>query len=215
VTGKSLKQFVAEDICQPLGADFQLGAMESDWIRTSDVYPPEQTDVADSLRALDPSQPAFKTFTGPVPNAAAANTVEWRNADLGACNGHGNARSIVQILSTISLGGQASGIRLLSSKTVDRIFEEQANGVDLVLGKPLRLGIGYGLPCPTVPHIPEGRVCYWGGWGGSIIIMDVDKQLTIGYVMNKMSPETLGSERGKNYVRSIYDGVREVTTRQI
>lgn len=210
LTGKSLKEFIADDMCGPVKADFQLGAEESDWDRVSDVYPPQQNDVAAGLKALDPNQPAFKTFTGPPPNAAAANTAKWRNAELGALNGHGNARSIVRVLSAISLGGEAHGVRLISPKTVERIFEEQANGVDLVLGQPLRFGIGYGLSCATVPHIPEGRVCYWGGWGGSIIIMDVDKGLTIGYVMNKMGPETLGSERGISYVRSIYEIVRQV-----
>jgi hypothetical protein len=35
--------------------------------------------------------------------------------------------------------------------------------VDLVLGVPLRFGIGYGLPQPqTVPYIPDGRICFWG-----------------------------------------------------
>ena len=50
-------------------------------------------------------------------------------------------------------GGEVDGVRLLSPKTIDRIFEEQSNGIDLVLGVPLRFGIGYGLPeprrCPT------------------------------------------------------------------
>jgi CubicO group peptidase (beta-lactamase class C family) len=40
VSGKSLKQFVAEEIAGPLGADFQIGAVESDWGRIADVVPP-------------------------------------------------------------------------------------------------------------------------------------------------------------------------------
>lgn len=210
VTGKSLKKFISDEISKPLGADFQLGAKESDWPRISNVIPPDVTEIAAGLKALDPNQPAFKTFTGPPPDAAAANTTGWRNAEIGAANGHGNARSVVQILSTISLGGESQGVRLLSPETVERIFEEQANGVDLVLGLPLRFGIGYGLPNASVPHLPEGRVCYWGGWGGSALIMDVDRGLTIGYVMNKMAPETLGSARGLSYVRSIYDVINKV-----
>ena len=31
VTGKTLKQFVADEIAGPLGADFQIGAAEKDW----------------------------------------------------------------------------------------------------------------------------------------------------------------------------------------
>ena len=44
------------------------------------------------------------------------------------------------------LVGEVGGIRLLRPDTIDLIFREQLNGVDLVLGVPLRWGIGYGLP---------------------------------------------------------------------
>jgi CubicO group peptidase (beta-lactamase class C family) len=80
-------------------------------------------------------------------------------------------------------------MRLLSPRTIDRIFEVQSHTVDLVMGIPLKFGIGYGLiPTPQVlPFLPEGRLCAWGGWGGSLVIADVDRRLTIAYVMNKMA----------------------------
>jgi hypothetical protein len=35
-----------------------------------------------------------------------------------------------------------------------------------------RLPIGYGLPHPDlVPHVPDGRCCFWVGWGGAIVVM--------------------------------------------
>jgi CubicO group peptidase (beta-lactamase class C family) len=91
ISGKPLKQFVAEEIAGPLGADFQIGAAESDWGRIADVIPPPPLDI--DLAALDMDSPAVKTFTGPVPVAEYANTPGWRGADIGAGNGHGNARS--------------------------------------------------------------------------------------------------------------------------
>src|SRR6516162_10466435 len=33
-----------------------------------------------------------------------------------------------------------------------------------------------------------GRVCAWGGAGGSCVIIDVDRRITFAYVMNKMAP---------------------------
>jgi hypothetical protein len=57
-------------------------------------------------------------------------------------------------------------VRLLRPDTVDLIFPEQANGIDLVLGMPTRWGIGYALPTPeVVPDIPDEKIYYWGGWG--------------------------------------------------
>jgi CubicO group peptidase (beta-lactamase class C family) len=202
-TGRSLKQFVADEIAGPLGADFQIGATESDWHRIADVVPPPPLPM--DFAALDPASPMVRTFTGPVVDASYANTPEWRGADIGAANGHGNARSVARILSVLSRGGEVDGVRLLRPETIELIFSEQANGVDLVLGVPLRYGIGYGLPQrDTIPYIPDGRICFWGGWGGSVIIMDLGRRLTISYMMNKMGAGIIGSDRAERYVRAIY-----------
>jgi CubicO group peptidase (beta-lactamase class C family) len=203
ITGTSLKQFVADEIAGPLGADFQIGAAESDWSRIADVIPPPPLPF--DLAALGPDSPVVKTFTGPAVGAAEANTPDWRQADIGAANGHGNARSVARILSVISRGGEVDGVRLLSPQTIDLIFREQANGTDLVLGVPLRFGIGYGLPFPaTLSWIPDEKICFWGGWGGSMIVMDVDRRMTISYMMNNMAPGIIGSPRSEQYGKAIY-----------
>ena len=92
ISGKTLKQFVAEEIAGPLGADFQIGAAEADWGRIAPVVPPPPLPI--DLAALDPASRAVKTLTGPVVEAGVASTPAWRRADLGAVNGHGNARSV-------------------------------------------------------------------------------------------------------------------------
>ena len=74
------------------------------------------------------------------------------------------------------------------------IFEEQANGNDLVLGLPLRFGMGYGLGNEMMPIGP--RACYWGGYGGSLVVMDQETELTVCYVMNRMESGLVGDLRG-------------------
>jgi len=183
ITGKSLKQFVAEEIAGPLGADFQIGAVESDWDRIAPVVPPPPLPF--DFATLPPDSPTFKTMTGPPADANDANTPGWRRADIGAANGHGNARSVARILSVVSRGGEVDGVRLLRPETIDLIFREQAKGLDVVLGVPLRFGIGYGLPLLEIlPYVPDEKICFWGGWGGSLIIMDVDRKMTMAYIMN-------------------------------
>jgi CubicO group peptidase (beta-lactamase class C family) len=206
ITGTSLKQFVADQIAGPLGADFQIGAAEPDWNRIADVVPPPPLPF--DLAALGMDSPVVKTFTGPPADAAAANTAAWRLADIGAANGHGNARSVARILSVISRGGEVDGVRLLRPETIELIFREQSNGVDLVLGVPMRFGIGYGLPqLDTLPYVPDEKICFWGGWGGSVIIMDLDRRMTISYMMNRMGPGIIGSDRSEQYVRASYEAV--------
>ncbi|MCW2684345.1 MAG: Penicillin-binding protein beta-lactamase, partial [Blastococcus sp.] len=89
VTNKTFQKFVADEIAGPLGADFQVGARERDWGRTASlVAPPRAEPAAD----IDPNSIAVRTFTAPVMSVKATGSPEWRAADLGALNGHSNAR---------------------------------------------------------------------------------------------------------------------------
>jgi CubicO group peptidase (beta-lactamase class C family) len=204
VTGKSLTRFVDEEIAGPLGADFQIGARQADWDRCAEIIPPPPLPF--DLASLDPASVLVKVATGPAANATAPNTAPWRLAEIGAANGHGNARSVARVMSVLALGGTVGGVRLLSPATIEHVFREQAHGIDLFLGVPIRFGIGYGLPEPVgVPFLPEGRLCFWGGWGGSLIIMDTGRRTTISYMMNKMQPGLVGSDIAAGYLKVIYE----------
>ena len=205
-SGKSLTEFVATEIAGPLNADFQIGAGKSGWARCAEIIPPPPLPF--DMATMDPASVLFRTATGPVAEAAAANTEGWRQAEIGAANGHANARSVARVLSAVTLGGTVDGTRLLSPETIEHVFREQSHGVDLFIGAPIRFGIGYGLSdTATIPYIPDGKVCFWGGWGGSVIIMDLDRRLTIAYMMNKMQPGLVGSDNSAAYVSAIYQAL--------
>jgi CubicO group peptidase (beta-lactamase class C family) len=204
ITNKTFQKFVADEIAGPLKADFQVGAKEKDWDRIAPVVPPPRVDPDPNL---DMTSVATRTWTGPVMSTKATLTPEWRAADLGALNGHSNARGVLDVMRVLSLGGSVDGRQVLSPKTVDLIFDVQADGVDLVLEEPFTWGIGYCLGSPHLPYIPRGRVAFWGGWGGSLAVMDLDRRLTISYMMNKMAPGILGSARSEAYVRAVYDAL--------
>ena len=137
------------------------------------MIPPPPLDVPWTPARGPSDDQDVRAFPPDANGAAIAETAAWRRADIGAANGHGNARALARALSPISLGGKANGVQLLRPDTIDLIFEEQSNGIDMVLMIPLRFGIGFGLPCPeSVPAIPDGKICFWGGWGGSMVVMD-------------------------------------------
>jgi CubicO group peptidase (beta-lactamase class C family) len=206
ITGKTVKEFVRDEIAEPLGADIQIGAHAADDDRIAEVIPPPPVQLP--LDTVPKDHPMRKTLIAPPPDASAANTLAWRRAELGGANGHGNARSLARALSPISLGGRANGVQLLSPATIELIFDEQANGVDLVLGIPLRWGTGFALPHPeTLPYIPDEKICFWGGWGGSLVVMNPDRRTTIAYIMNKMGSRFLGSDRTQRYVTLIYEAL--------
>jgi CubicO group peptidase (beta-lactamase class C family) len=185
ITGMRLGKFFAQEVAAPLSADFHIGLDPHEFGRVSKVVPPV---AAFDLSAIPPGSPAHKMFMNPVLDPRESWTDAWRQADLGGLNGHGNARSVALLQSVVACEGEVGGVKLLSPRTVARIFEQQAFGVDLVLGIPNRFGIGYGLPNPAMlPYIPDRRCCYWCGWGGSLVIVDVDRRMTFAYVMNRMA----------------------------
>jgi CubicO group peptidase (beta-lactamase class C family) len=204
ITGQSLGTFFAKEIATPLDADFHIGLDAAHDRRVSNVVPPPPLPF--DLESMDPESITYRAFLGPPPDATNAWTPQWRRAEIGAANGHGNARSVARVQSVVSHGGEVDGVRLLSPRTIELIFEEQAKGIDLVLDLPLRFGIGYGLPwSEAIPFLPGvGRICFWGGWGGSLVINDVDRRMTFSYVMNRMEAGIIGCPRGEALIRATY-----------
>ena len=207
ITGQHLGEFFAAQVAGPLGADFHIGLPPAEFHRVTNVVPPPSMPL--DLTQLDPNSVAFKTFTGPDLdlNIERSGTERWRRADIGAANGHGNARSVARLQSAVACGGEVAGTKLLSETTINRILEVQSNSLDLVLGVPLKIGVGYGLPWPEVlPFVPAGRQCFGAGAGGSLVIADLDRRLTIAYVMNKMAPDVMIAGRiGAALAERVYD----------
>src|SRR6516165_7741712 len=137
ITGLRLGEFFAAHIAGPLGADFHIGLPPSEFHRVANVVPPPPVPVdppPSDPPQLEPNSVAFKTWTNPTMSAETTWTEGWRRADIGAGNGHGNARVLACLQSAVACGGVVDGVRLLSPKTIDRIFEVQSAGIDLVTG---------------------------------------------------------------------------------
>lgn len=201
VTGKSLGTFFHDDIAAPLGADFHIGTGEEHFARIGELIPPTDTP-ADA--ASDPDSIAARTFRNPVADAGMSGTAAWRKAEIPAANGHGNARSVVRAQTPMANGGRAFGVEIMSPEGAARIFDEQSNGKDLVLDVPIRFGMGYGLNGDIIPMGPNERIGYWGGWGGSTIVVDADAHLCCSYVMNRMEGGLLGDTRGYSLLQAAY-----------
>lgn len=201
IDGRSLGAFFAEELAGPLGADFHIGTRPADFDRIAPIVPAPALDF--DMATLDQDSILVKTLTCPMLDMEQTSSPEWRQAEIGAANGHGNARSIARVQSLVSCGGELDGKRLLAPSTIDLIFREQADGIDLGILTPLKFGIGYGLPQPaTAPQVREGRVCWWAGFGGSVVVNDLDRRTTFAYAMNQLGPGLIGSERSDAYLRA-------------
>lgn len=206
IDGRSIGQFFAEEIAGPLDADFHIGTAADHDARVAHVIPPAFGLGADPDAELpDENSIAWRTLSNPMMDAAYSSTTGWRRAEVPAAGGHGNARSVAAIHTLTANGGMANGKQIMSAEALDRIFEVQAEGFDQVLiGTELKLGMGFGLPSPMLPLPPESKVCFWGGWGGSLAIADMDQKLSFSYVMNRMEASLTGDQRGAGVLLATY-----------
>lgn len=206
VDGRSVGRFFEEEIAKPFGADFHIGTGPEHDDRVALVIP-----VPPLVYGANGGQPEKDSipFRASNPRLVAEDswTIPWRRAEIPAGGGHGNARSVALAQCAVSAGGSAQGVELLSPATVQRIFDVQAAGRDLVLGIGVTFGVGYGLNSPRAPISPNPRVCYWGGWGGSLVVNDVDAGFTMAYVMNRMGEGTVGDDRAHTILRACYEAL--------
>lgn len=202
VTGQTIGNFFRQEIAEPLGADFHIGTPESAEPRVANLIPPAQgvqTGGNDSI--------ASRSFANPAVNVSATRTRAWRAAEIPAANGHGNARSIVRAQTAMANGGAAFGKTIMSEAGVRRIFDRQTAGQDLVLGLPIVFGMGYGLSTPEFPLGPNEHIAFWGGYGGSTVVVDQDARLCVSYVMNRMESGLLGDRRGFSLLQAAYASI--------
>ena len=203
ITGLSPGTFFRQTVAEPLGADFHIG-LPADSDADGRVVPLISPPPAD-LGELGVPRLGLKTLSNPPITGDVTAQEWWRRAEIPAANGQGNARSVATVQSVVACGGEARGTRLLSEAGVEALFREQSNGPDLVLGVPLRFGLGFGLSSETMPMGP--RTCAWGGYGGSLVVNDLDARLTVAYVMNRMEPGVIGDPRGASIVGATVVGL--------
>lgn len=200
--GRSIGTFFREEIAEPLGADFHIGLAPEHDHRVAELVPPASGGLGADVP--DEDSVAFRTMSSIALSGREPQTREWRAAEIPAAGGIGNARSIARVHAALACGGTLDGVTLLSPEGVDVALQEQTSGKDLVLGVYMIYGMGFGLMNPRIPFTPSPNAFYWGGWGGSIAVIDRDTRTSIAYDMNKMGEGTLGDTRSANIVNAFY-----------
>jgi CubicO group peptidase (beta-lactamase class C family) len=197
IDGRTLGRFFAEEVAGPLGADFHIGLGPEDDHRVASSIPP--TSQGEDFAAAPDSGPLEETEVTGI-RVRDANSVAWRRAEIPAASGFGNARSVGLIQSVLSSGGTAGGVRLLSREGCEPAMREEFRGHDRLLGIPMGYSMGFG---------QFGATFGWGGWGGSMVMSDPGRRLTVAYVMNQMVDRQAREDtRGLEIVMAAYDGLR-------
>jgi CubicO group peptidase (beta-lactamase class C family) len=203
VAGRTVGTVFREEIAGPLGADFHIGLAASEDHRVADLIPPPagagitagaQSDLQKNMSSNPPIDPLV------------TRTREWRGAEIPAAGGTANARAVAMVQSLMANGGTVGGKTILSEAGCRKALELQIEGDDLILGIPVRYGMGYGLAGGAVP-LPNPNTIYWGGYGGSLVIVDMDARTTIAYAMNRMAGTTTGDMRAFGLAMEFWGGL--------
>ena len=73
---------------------------------------------------------------------------------------------------------------------------------------PPSAGAGGGLRAIARRDPERKRRSGWGGWGGSLVIADLDARMTVSYTMNQMlEPGGTGDDRAFGIVVAAYEGL--------
>lgn len=194
ITGRTLGTVFREQIAAPLAADFHIGLPASEDHRVAEL-------------ALDPesakTEAAHAMMTGPL-DITLPGTTAWRRAEIPAAGGFGNARSLAEVQAVLANGGTAGGRRILSEAACNRVLEPQVTGRDRILDMNLTWGLGYALGDGIMPN---PRTAYWGGYGGSLLIVDMDARTTFAYAMNQMVPAIVGDSRAFELALAMWSGM--------
>ncbi|MFN7178736.1 serine hydrolase domain-containing protein [Hyphomonas sp.] len=180
-----------KEIAGPIGADFHIGLPSTEDHRVADLTPPPASGTLGNGSA---DELVTNMSSNPPINPLDTRTRAWRGAEIPAAGGTGNARSVAAVQSLMANGGWANGKQILSEAGCRKALELQIEGTDKILGIPVRYGLGYGLAGGSVPF-PNPNTIFWGGYGGSLVVVDMDAKATYAYAMNKMAATTTGDMR--------------------
>lgn len=187
VDGRSLGDFLSEEVCGPLGLDFHIGVSENDLPRVADLT---GYDEAFHRRGVEGRPDLFVRALSNPPGALdpqVVNSRPWRTVEIPAVNGHGTARAVAGLYVALQRGELLSAGMLAEATTV------AAAGQDQVLGQENQWGLGFGLD-------PDGHGM--GGVGGSFGWWSDVGRYAFGFVTGVIADHSRG-DRLENALRAV------------
>ncbi len=197
VSGRSLGSILREDICTPLGIDFQIGTPEGDHVRTAEIKKPSRGGEFGEI--TPPRKAAFFTPWA----AVKRGSTQWRRIEVPSANGHATALGVARLFEAYATGGIIGGSRVLSQEAFDALTKRRWIGDDLVLPFHMdwRTGI---IGNSNRIYGPNPEAFGHSGHGGSCGFGDPVAGVSAGYVMNMQSHHIMGDPRALKLIEALY-----------
>jgi CubicO group peptidase (beta-lactamase class C family) len=202
--GRPIERIVAEDICVPLGIDSlffgitdeaepRVAILENDDSITNAPDPPPESLIA---RAMPGAREYYARYNRP----------EIRRAVQPAGGGIMNARSLARHYAAL-IGSGVDGVRLLPPERVQTATALQTDATDIVIGVPIRRGLGYMLGGPYSPM--SARITAFGhaGYGGSIGFADPEHRFAFALTKNRLAFRLPGKDTANSVARAVREAL--------
>jgi CubicO group peptidase (beta-lactamase class C family) len=203
--GRSPGQFLADEIAGPLGVDLWIGLPEQLGSRVSPIVgrPMNEDNPDPTIKAM------LEMFLGPDTRGGRAlflngaflvddafNRREVHAAEIPAANGIGTASALAKVYAATM--GTIDGVRLLNDDVRDqaRTTITPSGEPDLCLIMPTTFGMGFMTHGMFTPYSGPGSFGHSGA-GGSNAFAQPERQLAVGYVMNKMAANLAADARAQ------------------
>jgi CubicO group peptidase (beta-lactamase class C family) len=200
---RQIGTFIAEEIANPLGAEFYVGLPEDLEGRVAPLFeaaPPTDPAVVELMMSfMGPATPGGRAlFTyGPFlsgPDGPVFNRRDVHAAEGPAFNGIGSARSLARIYAATI--GSVDGVRLLDEATraVAATTVTPDGEPDYCLMFPTTFGMGFMTAGMIAPYASPDSFGHPGA-GGSVAFASPSHELSFAYVMNQMQANLAGDAR--------------------
>ena len=202
-SGERLGAFFEREVAAPLDADVRFGTAAIDDARTADYMLSKETPVGGGAGVPLLQARAYLNPPG-IGGRGTVNTRAWRAAEMPSTSIHATARGIARIYSALACGGSIDGVRVLLPATIEHATAEASSGIDLVLGRPSRFGLGFQLTQSERPFGSSPRSFGHFGAGGSVGFADPDARVAFAYTLNRGGPRWQ-NPRNRALIDALYE----------
>lgn len=200
IEGRSLSSFVEQELTP---FDIHIGISDAELGRVANVIPPAGMTAESVVPELDELQAA--TLGNPPLEPEAANTKNWRRAEIPSANGFANARGLAGLYSSLLRGAPEARFKL-SSETLKQATEIRWSGTDAILNIEANWAAGF-LRNSLGIYGPHATAFGHSGWGGSFAFADPESGLAFAYVMNSMGTDLVGDPRTLGLLEALYGAI--------
>jgi CubicO group peptidase (beta-lactamase class C family) len=224
VAGEPMGRFLARELFEPLGADVSLGTGPEHDDRMARLYPitngarlakiavarlsdPDTSEMRVLIESLRRGSITRRALLNPAlgkAGIAAYDAVAVRRAELAWASATGTADGVARAYLPFASRGEFGGRRYLAEKTLAPVYRRQGwSERDRVLQKPVGWSQGF---LKEERHLfsPEPASFGHAGLGGALGWCDPVRELTLGYVMNKLDWR-VRSPRAVALCRALYE----------